>query len=76
MGGGKRKWSEDVGGRRFQCKDGKGWGAVSGEREEDEERRKSKDKEMNKEERELVKFIKKRGWDIVNGGTEGVWEGE
>lgn len=44
--------------------------------EEEEGRRKSKDKKIDKEDRILVEFMEKRNWKIFNGCTEGNKKGE
>lgn len=41
------------------------------ERKEEEKTRKSKNGKINREERRLLDFIKKRGWSILNGETKG-----
>lgn len=38
--------------------------------------RKSKDKKGSNEKRKLIKWIHKKGWNILNGATKGDWEGE
>ena len=41
-----------------------------------EEERKSKDKVVNKEGKQLLELIEDRGWIILNGNKEGDEEGE
>jgi len=52
-----------------------GWKEESNQ-EENVKSRKSKDKKLNKEGRELVNFIQGRGWMIFNGNIKGDEEGE
>jgi len=47
-----------------------------GENGGEKEGRRSKDKRVNKEGRELENCIEKRGWSILNGSIKGVEEGE
>lgn len=57
----------------FNARTGQEGGRLEGiEGEEEEEiKRNSKDKKVNKEERKLMEWIRERGWSILNGGVEG-----
>lgn len=53
------------------------WREGDGRWEEEEgRRRKSKDGKMNKDGKVLVRFLKERGWRILNGCMDGDEEGE
>lgn len=51
-------------------KEGSDWDREGGEK------RRSKDKKLNKEERILVKFVEEKGWEIFNENIKGNKEGE
>lgn len=77
---GIREWVEERGsgvktliGGDFNARTGREGGKINVDGGEEEEGRRSKDGKMNREGRELVSFIKERGRDIMNGGTEGDW---
>lgn len=60
---------------------GRDFNARTGERgeiedREEEKRRRSKDKKVNKEGEVLLGWLEEEGWDIINGTKEGDEEGE
>lgn len=60
----------------FNTRTGREGGRVSWEEwEEEEMRRNSRDRKMNREGRKLVEWIKDKGWFILNGGMKGNEEG-
>ncbi|KAL6419614.1 hypothetical protein ACFW04_013702 [Cataglyphis niger] len=61
----------------FNARTSEGGGVISkGYEEEEGVGRKSRDKRINKEGKELLRWIKKAGWTIFNGCTKGDIEGE
>ncbi|KAL6431964.1 hypothetical protein ACFW04_007414 [Cataglyphis niger] len=61
----------------FNARTGEEGGVISkGHEEEEGVGRKSRDKRINKEGKELLRWIEKAGWTIFNGCTKGDIEGE
>ncbi|XP_068994227.1 trichohyalin-like [Neodiprion pinetum] len=60
----------------FNARTGQEGGGCWGEGEEESRSRKSKDRKINSEGRQLVQFLEETGWAIMNGNMEGDEEGE
>ncbi|XP_068991496.1 trichohyalin-like [Neodiprion pinetum] len=60
----------------FNARTGQEGGGCWGEGEEDSRSRKSQDRKINSEGRQLVQFLEETGWTIMNGNIEGDEEGE
>ncbi|XP_046628297.1 uncharacterized protein LOC124309086 [Neodiprion virginianus] len=60
----------------FNARTGQEEGGCWGEGEEESRSRKSKDRKIISEGRQLVQFLDKTGWAIMNGNIEGDEEGE
>jgi len=87
---GLEEWVEEIEremctliGRDFNARtgtEGGGWeigeGTEGNMKEEEERKRKSKNKKINKEGKKLINFLEERGWGILNGCTKGVEKGE